>query len=259
MLGRIVSRLPDKIGTYYEPFLGGGAVFFELAREKRFKRAVVGDLNADLVNCYQAVKDDVDGLIAELRSGRYSYSRENYLEVRAWDTVPLSATERAARLIFLNRTGFNGLYRVNQSGGFNVPFGSYKSPTVCDEPALRAASAALKNVKIVCADFEKVLKGAKPGDAVYLDPPYVPVSETSNFTGYNGGGFGSEDHERLAKKFKELSNAGIPTILSNSSAPLALSLYDGFERAELMGTRCIGGPASYRTPAKEIIVFGDGV
>jgi len=254
MLGRIVSRLPDKIGTYYEPFLGGGAVFFELAREKRFKRAVIGDLNAELVNCYKAVKDDVGGLIEELRSGRYSYSRENYLAVRAWDTAPLSPTERAARLIFLNRTCFNGLYRVNQSGGFNVPFGSYKNPTVCDEPALRAAAGALKNVRIVCADFEKVLKGAKPGDASYLDPPYVPISETSSFTGYNEGGFGSEDHKRLARKFRELSSAGVRTVLSNSSAPLALSLYDGFEMTDFMGTRSVGGPAEYRKSVKEILV-----
>jgi len=258
MLGRIVSRLPDRIGTYYEPFLGGGAVFFELAREGRFKKAVVGDLNAELVNCYRTVQQDVDGLVRELRSGKYRYDRQVYLEIRAWDTAPLSPVERAARFVFLNRTCFNGLYRVNQTTGrFNVPFGSYKSPTICDEPALRAAHGALKNVRLVCADFEKILKGAKPGDAAYLDPPYVPLSETSSFTGYNEGGFGADDHRRLAAKFRELSGAGIAAVLSNSSAPLALSLYDGFERTELMGTRSVGGPAEYRKPAKEIIVYGD--
>lgn len=256
MIERIVSRLPDRIGTYYEPFVGGGAVFFELAREKRFKKAVIADLNADLMNCYKVVKSDVDGLINELRKKKYVYDKKAYLKIRALDVKSLSPIERAARLIYLNRTCFNGLYRVNSNGQFNVPFGSYVSPVILDEPALRAASAALRNVRVLCADFEKALSGIKPGDAAYLDPPYLPVSATSNFTEYNEGGFGADDHRRLARKFVELWEAGIPVVLSNSAAPLAMSLYDGFERIELMGSRSVGGPAEYRKPAKEIIVFG---
>ena len=256
MIGRIVSKLPDRIGTYYEPFIGGGAVFFELAREKRFKKAVIGDLNADLVNCYKVVKSDVDGLIAELLKKKYVYAKDAYLEIRALDSKSLAPVEAAARIIYLNRTCFNGLYRVNLSGQFNVPFGSYASPVIVDEPALRGASAVLKNVRIVHGDFEKAMRGIKAGDAAYLDPPYIPLSETSSFTAYNEGGFGPEEHRRLAEKFVELWESGIPVVLSNSSAPLALSLYDGFERIELMGSRSVGGPAEYRKPVKEIIVFG---
>lgn len=256
MIGRIVSRLPNKIETYYEPFVGGGAVFFELAREKRFKKAVIADLNIDLVNCYKVVKYDVDELVDELRNRKYVYDKAVYLEIRALNAWTLAPVKRAARFIYLNKTCFNGLYRVNSNGRFNVPFGSYKRPVILDEPALRAASSVLKNVRIVRADFERAMAGVRPGDAVYLDPPYLPVSKTSNFTGYNEHGFGVDDHRRLATKFRELWGAGIQVVLSNSSSPLTISMYDGFERIELMGSRSIGGPAEYRKPAGEIIVFG---
>lgn len=256
MIGRIVSRLPDRIGTYYEPFFGGGAVFFEMARQGRFKRAVLADLNPDLMNCYSVVKERVDDLLSELRGPAYVYNKEAYLAMRAMGTASLSPVQRAARLLYLARTCFNGLYRLNLAGEFNVPFGKYENPVIVDEPALRAASEALQKATLSCADFSEVLSGIAPGDAAYLDPPYIPLSKTSSFTAYNGKRFGREDHVRLAEEFKRLWEAGIPAVLSNSSAPLALELYEGFERTELMGSRSVGGPASYRKPAKEIIVYG---
>jgi DNA adenine methylase len=256
MIGRIVSHLPDHIATYYEPFLGGGAVFFEMAREKRFVKAVLSDLNPELMNCYRVVKEDVDDLLKALRRPEYVYAKEAYLKVRAVKPSEIGPVERAARFVYLNRTCFNGLYRENLDGEFNVPFGRYENPVIVDEPALRAASEALQSATLACCGFESALSGAVPGDAAYLDPPYLPISKTSSFTAYNKGGFGEEGHRRLASEFTRLWRAGIPVVLSNSSAPLALELYKGFETLKLTGSRSVGGPASYRKPVKEIIVYG---
>jgi DNA adenine methylase len=166
---QIVELLPKKIATYYEPFVGGGAVFFELFNRGTFERAVIGDKNPELVNVYQALKHDVSGVIRALKKLKEQHSEEHYYQVRA--TIPRSETARAARVLYLNKTGFNGLYRVNRSGQFNVPFGRYDEPTIVNEPRLRAAADALANVEIVNEDFEALAKRARPGDAVYFDPP----------------------------------------------------------------------------------------
>jgi DNA adenine methylase len=246
-----------KIKTYYEPFIGGGAVFFELARQKRFERAVIGDCNAELINAYKIVRDSIDSLVKELQTGDYEYAKPRYLRIRAMKPADLSNVERAARLIYLNRTCFNGLYRVNtKTGQFNVPFGRYKNPVICDEPNLRAISEALQNVDIQRTDFLSLVSDAKGGDVVYFDPPYIPTSKTSKFTSYNMLGFTEEDHRRLAECFNKLVESGVSVSLSNSFAPLALELYGQYEILELMGGRSVGGPASYRKPAKEIIVYG---
>jgi DNA adenine methylase len=255
MIGHIIPRMPPKIETYYEPFLGGGAVFFELARQKRFARAVIGDCNEELINTYRVIKNNVDELIKELQTGDFKYAKANYLRVRAIAPKDLSNLERAARFIFLNRTCFNGLYRVNsKTGAFNVPFGKYKNPVICDEPNLRAISDALKNVEVMRTDFLSIVDGAKEGDAVYFDPPYVPTSKTSKFTSYTMRGFDEADHRRLAECFDKLSGQGVCCVLSNSFAPLVIELYDKYGMTKLMGARSIGGPASYRKPAEEIVV-----
>ena len=259
----VLRRLPEKIGTYYEPMVGGGAIFFELARAGRFEKAVLADLNPELVTAWTVMRDDVDGLIKELKKARYQYDKERFEALRAIDRTEggmaaLSDVERAARFICLNKTCFNGLYRVNKDGQFNVPFGRYKDPIVCSTVNFRAVSKVLQGCEILLADFEKAVKGAGRGDAVYFDPPYLPVSETSNFTGYTEGGFGLEDHERLATTFARLARKGVRVVLSNSAADDAKRLYEQYDVDWITGGRSVGGPADYRKKAVDEMVAFSG-
>jgi DNA adenine methylase len=227
LLPRILDLAPARIETYYEPFVGGGAVFFALAAGKRFGRAVLGDANPELVNCYESVRDDVAGVIAELRTHRNT--KADYYKVRAKDPSRLSKTARAARVIYLNRCGYNGLYRVNSDGRFNVPFGSYARPNICDVARLEAAARALAEVDLVCGDFRDVLAERQPGenDFVYLDPPYVPISRTASFTAYAQRAFGPDDQRRLAETLRALSREQVPALLSNSYCSDTRRLYAG--------------------------------
>ncbi|MGH9918010.1 MAG: DNA adenine methylase, partial [Nitrososphaerales archaeon] len=257
MIGHIIPRMPSKIETYFEPFLGSGAVFFELVRQNKFKHAVISDSCEELMNAYLVIQSLVEPLIKELQTGSYKYNKTNYLRIRAVDPTTLDPVQGAARFIYLRKTCFNGLYRVNtKTGAFNVPFGSYKNPVICDEENLRAISKALESVKVLCGDFEKAIAGAKEGDVVYFDPPYQPISKTSKFTGYNKTGFIDDDQRRLAACFEQLVESGVCCVLSNSYAPLTMELYAKHTITEHMGARSIGGPASYRKPKKEIIVSG---
>lgn len=256
MLPFILSSFPEKMDTYYEPFLGGGAVFFEMLRQKRFRKAVLGDSNADLMTTFKVIQSGVEDLIEELGNGkRYKYESKAYYAIRAEEPSDDDVL-RAARFVYLNRTCFNGLYRVNRSGQFNAPFGKFTNPLICDARNLRAISKALKGVKLVCADFSSVVEKAKKGDGVYFDPPYLPVSKTASFTAYNAGGFGLGDHYKLAGLFKELAAVGVSVVLSNSSSDKTRELYSGFDVRELTGKNNIGGPAEYRKPSKEIMVIG---
>lgn len=257
MLSHILERLPQKWNRFYEPFIGGGSVYFELARQKRFKKAVIGDANPHLMNAYNVIKDDVEGLITELCLPYYKYEKSVYLLIRSVDPKNLTPVQAAARFIYLNRTCFNGLYRVNSEGRFNVPFGSYKNPVICDAENLRAVSESLRTVRLEHGDFEWILKEPKRGDVVYFDPPYVPTSATSKFTSYTEGGFSSTDHARLASVFTTLADRGVTTILSNSGAPMARKLYRDFEIVNLVGARNVGGPAEYRKPVQEIMVVAN--
>jgi|KBSMisStaDraftv2_1062788.scaffolds.fasta_scaffold198940_1 DNA adenine methylase len=253
LLAHIEPLLPERIDTYFEPFLGGAAVFFRLAAAGRFRRAVLADANPELVNCYQAIRDDVDGVIAAL--GKYRNSRALYYRVRRRDPARLSPTERAARLIYLNRCGYNGLYRVNSKGQFNVPFGRYRRPLICDEPRLRAAAAALHKVRIICADFAKTLRNVGPGDFVYLDPPYVPLSATSSFTAYARSNFGPADQERLAGVLRKLAAREVPALLSNSDCAVTRQLYDGFDGISTVpARRAINSVGHARGPVDELLV-----
>jgi DNA adenine methylase len=252
LLPMILPRLPRRIDTYYEPFLGGGAVFFALAAEGRFRRAVLADANAELLECWRGVRDGVDAVVAALRAWRYE--EECYYAVRELDPAALAPAERAARLIYLNRTCYNGLYRVNRAGKFNVPFGRYTNPRICDEEGLRAASAALQRADLLCADFETAVERAQPGDAVYFDPPYLPVSDTSDFTAYHHDGFGPEDHERLAGVFASLGARGVYALLSNSDAPLARRLYHPFRPHFVEALRSINSKANARGSVLEMLV-----
>jgi DNA adenine methylase len=250
LLDRILPALPEKIEAYYEPFVGGAAVFFALAEQERFERAVLTDRNPELVEVYRSLRDDADAVIRALR--RYSYDRDEYYRIRA--RVPTKPAARAARIIYLNKTGYNGLYRVNRSGAFNVPFGRHKNPNICDKEALLAAARALQAAKIEVGDFEQVAGRARPGDAVYLDPPYLPLSRTANFTAYDRHPFGLDEHRRLARVFAELSRRKVQAVLSNSDTPETRELYAAFTLEPVRVARPINSRASARGPINEILV-----
>lgn len=251
LVDHILHRLPDGIGTYFEPFVGGAAVFFALAEQGRFSRAVLSDTNEELIFTYRAIRDDVEGVIRALR--RMPHSEEDYYRIR--EQTPRSPVRRAARMIYLNRTGYNGLYRVNRAGKFNVPFGRYKCPTICDEQRLRSAARALATTELLVADFETVLAKASPGDAVYFDPPYVPVSRTANFAHYQSGGFGMDAHRRLAEVFEHLVEKRVSAVLSNSDTTETRRLFGHLTHEVVRARRNINCDPSRRGQVGELLVF----
>lgn len=258
LLEPLLDRLPRAIATYYEPFVGGGAIFFALASEGRFKRAVLADVNGDLIDVYRGVRKDVAAVIRLLRDYRRRHNEETYYATRERDPRTLDLVERAARLIYLNKTGYNGLYRVNRAGQFNVPFGRYANPSICDEPRLIAAAEALRRrgVSIQVADFQEVSKEAKPGDAVYFDPPYVPISRTASFTAYQRESFGAAEHQRLADTFKALTRRRVDAVLSNSYGRQTARLYrgPGIELERVFVGRPINSKSTARGNVAELIV-----
>lgn len=252
LVTRIIAQLPDKIQTYYEPFMGSAAVFFALASHRRFRRAVLSDQNRELVDVYRALQLDVDSVIKALAPHRYN--RETYYRLRALEPNKLDLAERAARTIYLNKAGFNGLYRVNRSGQFNVPFGRHVNPTICDQPRLTLAAAMLKSVKLEVQDFEVACKRAKQGDAVYFDPPYVPLSKTSNFTAYHHEAFDETHHQRLAELFGNLAGRGVSVVLSNSDTPVTRKLYGKWRPEKIMVARPINSKTTHRGDVAELLV-----
>lgn len=230
-------------------------MFFALARQKRFRVAVLSDQNSELIETYCTVRDDVDGVIAELRKMRHS--EDDYYRIRS--LAPRKAARRAARMIYLNRTGYNGLYRVNRSGRFNVPFGRYARPNYCNEPRLRAVAEALRNVELRVTDFEDAVETAVVGDAVYFDPPYVPMSETASFAEYHHLPFGLEEHRRLARIYASLLKRRVAAVLSNSDVPFTRELYSHFRMETIDARRSINSRASARGPVSELLVSGGTV
>ncbi len=223
MLGDLLPKVPTSYGRYIEPFFGGGAMFFALQPQN----AVIADSNPELINMYREVANHVEDVIEYLK--QYENTSEMFYAVRSQDWTVLPKAEAAARTIFLNRTCFNGLYRVNKQGQFNVPYGKYKNPKICDEVGLRAASQALKKADILCGDYLVVLEHyAQPGDFVFLDPPYLPISEYSDFKRYTKEQFYEEDHIELAKMIMTLHERGCYVILTNSNHPLVHELYAAF-------------------------------
>ncbi len=252
-LPRILAELPERIGTFYEPFVGGAAVFFALASEGRFRRAVLGDRNEALIDVYRGVKNDPEGVIRILRG--YRYEKDEYYRIRALDPETLEPEARAARIIFLNKTGYNGLYRVNSRGQFNVPFGRYdRVPKFCDPDKIRGAARVLKNVKLRVGDFATVCHEAGRGDAVYFDPPYDPISKTANFTSYHREEFGRVEHTRLADVFGGLAARGVSVVLSNSDTPFTRSLFKKWTTHKLEVTRPINSRAAARGAVSELLV-----
>jgi len=260
LLGQLTTILPSRIRTYYEPFVGGGALFFTLANQGRFQRAVLNDWNTELIDTYKTIRDFPEDLIEALQKLKAEYQaadKETYYRERRKDAKALSPLDRAARFIFLNRTGFNGLYRVNKAGQFNVPMGKYTNPKIVDEENIRACSLVLNRfVVLTSKDFAEVIKDAQPGDAVYFDPPYVPVTTTSNFTSYTSDGFSLDDQYRLVAGFKQLVEAGVAVVASNSDVQLVRDLYEDFERHEVQARRNINSKGDKRGSVGELIIVG---
>lgn len=252
LLPEIQSRIPESYNNYFEPFVGGGAVFFREQPEK----AVLIDINAELINAYTVVRDDVESLIKELRKHRYE--EEYFYKIRNIDRSSAyskwSPVKRAARLIFLNKTGFNGLYRVNSKGYFNVPFGRYTNPKFVDPDNLRACSKALSKVEILENTFFVVESLAKKGDFVYFDPPYSPVSETAYFTSYSKGGFSAEMQTALRDVCVALTKKGVRFLLSNSDVPFIRELYKNFNVETVYASRAVNSNASRRGKISEVLI-----
>jgi len=258
LIDELTVRCPVKFSVYREPFLGGGALFFHLARTRKRFRAVLSDANEELICAYQEVRDHVDDVLSLLRQHELRYRekpREYYYEIRGFSRFS-SAAERAARLIFLNKTCYNGLYRVNHAGQFNVPFGRYSNPQICDEANLRAVSEALRltDAELFVADFECAVKTADKGDFVYFDPPYQPVSKTANFTGYTVSCFHGNEQRRLASLFRFLDSRGCRLLLSNSDHPTVIELYQGYRIERVYTVRAINCKSAKRAGHSELII-----
>jgi DNA adenine methylase len=255
LLGPLTERIArlDAFGRYHEPFLGGGALFFALHRSGQLGRgAALSDVNPNLVEAWTAVRDDVEGLVTGLSAHRADHGRTHYYAVRA--VVPETPTARAARVVYLNRTCFNGLYRENARGAFNVPMGRYTNPAILDEANLRACATALRDTDLSVSPFSSVLTRAAPGDLVYFDPPYVPVSPTASFTRYARDDFREPEQRRLAEVFETLTERGVYCMLSNSWTPLVRSLYARWNLTAVPATRHVNRRTDRRGPVDEALV-----
>jgi len=250
LLNELQKYIPQSYNKYIEPFVGGGALFFNLSPET----AIINDSNEELINAYKVVRDDVGSLIELLRT--YDYEKDFYYQMRAKSPQGLSGIERAARLIYLNKTCFNGLYRVNKKNEFNVPIGRYSNPTICDEDKLIAASKALQNTVIECGDYREVLtRYASRGDLVYIDPPYHPISDYSDFKRYTKEFFYKEDQVVLRDFIRQLKAKGCFVIASNSHCDFILDLYKDFDIKIVSAKRYINKIAERRNNVNEVIIL----
>lgn len=260
LMPSIVEHLPGNIKDhkYIEPFVGGGAVLFNLQP----KNAVINDFNSELINVYQVIKNNLDGLITDLKKHRNE--AEYFYKIRGLDRSgqfkKVTAIQRASRVIFLNKTCFNGLYRVNNAGEFNSPFGRYKNPNIVNEPTLKAVNKFLNsnNIEIKSGDYSEVLKQADKKCFVYLDPPYHPISESSNFTGYVQGGWNINDQIDLKTACDELDKKGVKFLLSNSSADFIKDLYKDYKITIVKANRAINSNGANRGEVDEVLIRNYG-
>ena len=258
LMSELEKNFPTKFGTYLEPFLGGGAVMFDLLTKEHNLKCNVSDLNSDLVLSYVTIRDRLEKLIESLENHSKNYHKDStgyYYEVR--NQEPKNQIEKVSRLLFLNKTCFNGLYRVNSKGKFNVPLGRYTNPNIVNKENLQAVSKTLQSgkIKISCRDFSSIIKDAKKGDFVYFDPPYQPVSDTANFTSYTHRDFTEDDLERLADLANQLNSKGCNVMLSNSNSKTVKKLFSsGWKIREIKANRAINSNSQKRTGHKEIII-----
>jgi len=255
LLNEIRKYLPKTYTTYYEPFIGGGAVLFDLQP----KKAVVNDVNEELINLYSVIKSDVESLIVDLE--KHENTSEYFYNIREQDRdrevyTSLSSIEKASRVVYLNKTCFNGLFRVNKAGEFNSPFGNYKNPNIVDTVTLRAVSKYFNkaDIKFLNVDFEIALKNIRRGAFVYFDPPYDPVSSSSNFTGYDKGGFNREEQIRLKNLCDKLDRQGVKFLLSNSSTDFIRELYSDYNIVTVKAKRAINSDGKSRGEVDEVLV-----
>lgn len=255
LLDVLVPLVPKNYKTYCEPFLGGGALLFKLQPQTAF----VNDVNEDLMTVYEVIRDDVDGLIAILNT--HENNSNYYYKIRDWDRnkelyAKLSKTEKAARILYLNKTCFNGLFRVNNAGEFNSPFGNYRNPNIVNAPTLRAVSNYFNTANIVFSsqDYQTTLESLPNNTFVYLDPPYDPVSNTSNFTGYAKGGFGRDEQIRLRKCCDDLNKRGVKFMLSNSATDFIKEQYSAYNIAIVKARRAINSVATKRGDVEEVVI-----
>lgn len=256
LLDSILPLIPEYT-TYYEPFVGGGAVLFHTQP----KKAVINDSNEELINIYTVIKEEPEALISLLEKHRQENSQEYFYEVRALDRdrerySELTAAQRAARIIYLNKTCYNGLFRVNRAGEFNSPWGKYKNPNITNETTIRAMSHYLNKAKVtvMCGDYREALKGLRKGAFVYLDPPYMPISSSSSFTGYTAEGFGVMEQKELKKQCVLLNKKGIKFLLSNSCCEFIEDLYKDFIVERVSAKRAINAKAEGRGVIDEVLV-----
>ena len=251
LIQQYIPHLPKKFTTYHEPFLGGGALFFYLQNSVN-TQSVLTDINPELINAYSCIKNNVESVICLLQQHQLLHNKDYYYEMRSRSfKTPI---ERAARLIYLNKTCFNGLYRENSKGEFNVPIGTYKNPKICSPDLLRSASAALQYAQIEVKHFKAVLDYATEQDFVYFDPPYYPISPTSNFTAYSRYSFNKSDQIILRDIFAELAQGGVKVMLSNSDCPFVRELYQNFKIHEISASRAINSNAHKRGKICELLI-----
>lgn len=258
LLPEIRKYVPRRFKLYFEPFVGAAAVLFDIQPQT----AIINDANAELINCYEVIKRDPEALIAKLRE--HKNEKKHYYRVRSLDRDPnfqeLSDVERAARIIYLNKTCYNGLFRVNSQGQFNVPFGNYANPNYVDEIVIRAANRYLNEAEIQISkdDFAAAVSGAGRGDFVYLDPPYDPVSDTSSFTGYNLNSFDKNEQRRLKALCDDLTKRGCKVLLSNSATDFIRELYSDTTRytiVEVEANRSINSVPTGRGKISELLIY----
>lgn len=258
LLKEIKGLIPKQITTYVEPFIGGGALFFDLQPNK----AIINDYNEELINVYRVVKEDPEKLIIILEEHHKLNSEDYFYKIRAMDRNDnyrdMSYIEKAARIIYLNKTCYNGLFRVNQAGQFNTPYGKYKNPNIINRPTILAMSKyfnEMKSLKIISGDYANTLKGLNKGSFVYFDPPYLPISSSSSFTGYTDQGFGYDEQVRLKIECDKLNKRGIKFMLSNSDHPLIRELYKEYSIITVKANRAINSNVNKRGEINEVLVI----
>ena len=257
LLSEIIPLIDESCDNYVEPFIGGGAVLFRLQP----KKAIINDYNTELINVYRTVRDDLDGLVALLKKHEKYNSSDYYYEVRALDRTPdfdkMSNSEKAARIIYLNKTCYNGLYRVNSLGQFNSPYGKYKNPNIVNEVVLRAISKCLNGneISIRSGDYKDVLNDIEKNSFVYLDPPYMPISSSSSFTGYTEGGFGYDKQVELKEECDKLNSKGVHFLQSNSDCEEIRELYKAYRIKVVKANRAINSDAKKRGQINEVLIY----
>ena len=252
----LISKLPEKFSVYYEPFFGAGALFLELYNRGLIKKAVISDLNKELIALYTIVRDRCSGIIEELENIRFTNNKDDYYRARdLFNSMESDHNpEKAALMIYLNRHAYNGLYRVNSSGKFNVPFGRYAHPSLPTPDDIISFSKALSNVKIINKDFETAVSDATVSDFVYFDPPYAPLSRSSDFSAYSSLGFSLDEQKRLSRVFEELSSRGVMVMESNSATPFIKDLYRDYPLSVVQARRNINSKSNGRGKISELII-----